>query len=525
MTGSQAARKDRTGEQVGKYRLVRRIGEGGMGEVYEARHTLVGRREAIKLLRTEYASNEQLYARFQQEAMIAGALESQHIVPVRDLGCASDGTPYMVMDLLDGQSLASLLATHGPFELGHALDIIHQACSGVVTAHAKDVIHRDLKPDNMFVCLQEDGTELVRILDFGIAKLDRADSEVPRTLTGSTQGTLYYMSPEQAQGSKTIDKRTDVYALGVILYELLSGERPYGGDSYNAILYQIITQEPKPLRDLCPELPDEVVTIVEKAMARAPEDRFQSVTELDAALAPFRRRSEAPQPAAVVLRPASAPLRAEQRTLASAEDMAEPTLHGSGDGVNGNSSDNAAGPGSVTTPSPAPTRRNRWIGSGAAILIAGALATLLWRSTTEAPPPVVRDAPASVEDSAHRASMGSPGVVKAQPHDSGSGEPAVPTAIGRREGAAESATVPSLIAEDAQSHPSDSGPSARARASSTMESPRGHVRKPAQAPRLPGDASAATPSEPGAADHGAPDTVSSVPQRFRPLPRGVPSKL
>jgi eukaryotic-like serine/threonine-protein kinase len=318
MTSSHSAQASRVGEEVGSYRLVRFIGAGGMGEVYEACHTTLGTRQAIKFLRGDMVRRVDLVLRFEQEARIADALQSRHIIKVRDFGRGKDGTPYMVMDLAEGRSLARILAEEGRFEPARAIDLVHQACAGLRVAHDARIIHRDLKPENLYVCREDDGTELVKILDFGIAKHLGGSDQGPTTETGSNLGTAHYMSPEQAQGAKrAIDHRTDIYSLGVILYEMLSGTKPYDGESYNEILIRIVTQRPVPLEALRPDLPRGLVSVVRRAMAREPTARFQSAFEFARALAPLRTHvTEATDPGPA-LEPAARPRSSDQVTLAS----------------------------------------------------------------------------------------------------------------------------------------------------------------------------------------------------------------
>ncbi len=242
------AEADRIGQVIGgKYRVVRLLARGGMAVVYEAQHTLVHLRSAIKLLRRDLAERRDILARFEREAATAGALENENVAAAVDFGITEDGTPYIVMEFLAGESLGALLEREGRLPLRRAADLIAQACRGVGAAHAAGIVHRDLKPHNLFVCRREDGTDLVKVLDFGVAKLQAIDAESAATHTGTTLGTAAYMSPEQARGERTIDARTDIYALGAILYELLSGRLPHPGDSHNAILHHISTQPGVPL--------------------------------------------------------------------------------------------------------------------------------------------------------------------------------------------------------------------------------------------------------------------------------------
>jgi serine/threonine-protein kinase len=295
MSEGEGAANTRVGKLLGgKYRLVRLLGAGGMGEVYEAQHELIGRRFAIKFLHPQLASNTEVVARFQREAQAAGGLENENIAAVVDAGTADDGAPYLVMEYLDGEDLAHLLVRGGALPLSRAVFIMIQACRGLAAAHRRGIVHRDLKPENLYICRRNDSSDLVKVLDFGIAKLHTGRASTSLTQTGTTMGTPYYMSLEQARGARDVDHRTDIYALGVILYEMLSGAKPHPGESYNAILYHVLTQEPAPLDSMRPDLPSGMSAIVRKAMAREPGDRYASVAEFMEALIPFSGRSVTP---------------------------------------------------------------------------------------------------------------------------------------------------------------------------------------------------------------------------------------
>ncbi len=278
----------RVGELLAeKYRVTRFLGEGGMGAVYEAQHTVVGRRFAVKYLHAELAKEPESLERFRREARTAGALENENIVSVVDFGTATDGVPYLVMELLVGEDLAGLLRREGPLPVVRAVNVIIQACRGLDAAHAAGIIHRDLKPENLFVCRRGDGTDLVKILDFGIAKLSQAGALgplTPVTRSGATLGTPFYMPPEQARGAKVIDARADIYSLGVILFEALSGARPHPGESYNEILYHILTKPPVAIESKRPGLHADLVALIHRAIAFEPADRPPSAAELARAL-------------------------------------------------------------------------------------------------------------------------------------------------------------------------------------------------------------------------------------------------
>jgi serine/threonine protein kinase/TPR repeat protein len=273
----------------GKYELVRLIGQGGMGEVFEARHLRIGRRLAVKLLHRHLDENEELVARFVREAQAAAAIGSDHIVEVTDAGETKDGAPYLVMEYLEGESLSALVKRQGPLDPKKAAELVLQICEGLAAAHDRGIIHRDLKPENLLLVRRPDGSEQVKVLDFGVAKFRETLTDESQELTGSgtTLGTPYYMAPEQAFGSKNVDARADVYATGVILYELVTGERPFKAGSYNELIVMVATSDPSPPRKLRPDLSEAVEAVILKAMAHDPDKRYASMVELARALEPL----------------------------------------------------------------------------------------------------------------------------------------------------------------------------------------------------------------------------------------------
>jgi len=294
----------RIGTVVDKYTIVRLIGRGGMGAVYEARHAGLARRVAMKFLLPELASNREVLRRFENEAKAAGRLEHPNLIAVTDLGRATDGSPYIVMEFLQGQDCATLLRHCGPLPVPRAANIVLQACRGLAVAHRAGVLHRDLKPENLFVTDAGDGTDLVKVLDFGIAKLRLPDA-TSATGKGMTFGTAHYMSPEQARDVGGVDPRTDVWSLGVVLYELLSGRRPFAGDQFLTIVYNILSTDPPALATLRAGLPPGLLAVVERAMAKVAADRLPSVAALAAALAPFARGQAAARSTAAATTAAS----------------------------------------------------------------------------------------------------------------------------------------------------------------------------------------------------------------------------
>jgi serine/threonine protein kinase len=289
----------RIGTIVDKYTIVRILGRGGMGAVYEARHSKLARRVAIKFLLPDFAANREVLRRFENEAKAAGGLEHPNLAAVTDFGRADDGSPYLVMEFLEGEDCAKLLSRQGSLAASRAANIVVQACRGLAVAHKATIIHRDLKPENLFVTDAGDGSDLIKVLDFGIAKLRVADASVV-TGTGATFGTAYYMSPEQARGAGEVDPRTDVWSMGVVLYELLSGRKPFLGEQFLEVIHQILTFDPPPLTTLRPDLPTKLVAAVESAMKKDLRERLPSVVALAEALAPFvgaRGAAESPRSA------------------------------------------------------------------------------------------------------------------------------------------------------------------------------------------------------------------------------------
>jgi endoglucanase len=267
-----------------------------MGVVYEARHMVVGRRFAVKFLRPYLAERRDILTRFHREAKASGALESENIAAAVDFGIAPDGAPFIVMEYLVGESLASLIERQGRLPLSRAADLVSQASRGIQVAHDAGIIHRDLKPQNLFVCRRQDGTDLLKVLDFGVAKLHDLEGMNAVTHTGVVLGTVAYMSPEQARGARIVDHRTDVYTLGAILYELVSGRKPHLGESYNAILHHAATEQAVPLETVQSGLPAALVEIVGRAVSSDPEVRPPSAEAFAQALVPFAMREIWPAP-------------------------------------------------------------------------------------------------------------------------------------------------------------------------------------------------------------------------------------
>jgi eukaryotic-like serine/threonine-protein kinase len=278
---------------AGKYVLLRKLRAGGMGAVFEAQHQVIGRRFAVKFLRPELANEHDMLARFRREAQSAGSLESEHVVAVVDFGSTESGLPYIVMELLEGNDLRTELARPGRLLVARAVHLMIQACRGLSVAHAHGIVHRDLKPENLFITKRSSG-ELLKILDFGVAKLQKSPSSELATKPGAIMGTLNYMPPEQIRGADAIDQRADLYSLGAILYECLSGELPHKGARAHEVLYSILHRPIAALDSLCPGLPQGLSDVVHRALAHDVGDRFPSAEALATALAAYTDRPLTP---------------------------------------------------------------------------------------------------------------------------------------------------------------------------------------------------------------------------------------
>ena len=270
-----------------KYRVVRRIGEGGMGTVYEGENSRIGRRVAIKVLHAQVASMPEFVERFEREARAAARIGSPHVCDVLDLGDLPNGDRYIVMEFLDGVSLEDRIVERGKMTCAQLAPIAFELLEGLGTMHVARVIHRDLKPANVFLARTPGGRgEVVKILDFGVAKLLPFGGEVgTMTQTGTMMGTPLYMSPEQARGARDVDGRTDIYAASVMFYRALAGVLPYNADSLNELLFKIVLEDPKPLRDVAPDVDEVFAEIVHKGLARDINQRYATAREYQEAIA------------------------------------------------------------------------------------------------------------------------------------------------------------------------------------------------------------------------------------------------
>ncbi len=271
------------GEVVGSYQITAKIAEGGMGVVYRAQHQLIGKPAAVKLLLPELSSNQEVVNRFFTEARAATSIRHPGIVEVFDFGYLPNGMAYIVMELLDGEPLSRRLAARGRLQERESLIIIRGVASALAAAHAQGIVHRDLKPDNIFLVPDPDmpGGERPKILDFGIAKVSEAQrGSASKTRTGSVMGTPTYMSPEQCRGAGEVDHRSDIYALGCILYEMVTGKPPFQAEGIGEIIASHLFIEPVPPTHLVPTLGSSTEGLIMNLLAKKPEMRIQSASEL-----------------------------------------------------------------------------------------------------------------------------------------------------------------------------------------------------------------------------------------------------
>lgn len=270
-----------------KYLILSLLGEGGMSQVYKARHTLMNRTVAIKLL-YDCARDSVARARFQQEAEAASALSHPNVVTVHDFGLTAAGQPYFIMDCLEGKSLADLLAEKRFLKIQQAIEVFTQTCEGLDHAHRKGIIHRDIKPSNIIIIKQDDGYDLIKLVDFGIAKLMPTGSQTLKqkriTQTGEVFGTPAYMSPEQCNG-RSLDARSDIYSFGCLMYETLAGQPPFIADTFVATVVKHVNDLPQPLSEKALiKVPPSLETVIMKCLEKDPDKRYHSASELKQAL-------------------------------------------------------------------------------------------------------------------------------------------------------------------------------------------------------------------------------------------------
>jgi serine/threonine protein kinase len=269
-----------------KFRVERVLGIGGMGVVVAATHLQLGQLVALKFMLPIALSYPDNIARFEREARAAVNLRSDHVAKITDVGRLDDGAPYMVMEFLEGQDLHQLMRRTGRLPITQAVDFLLQACEAIAEAHSKGIIHRDLKPKNLFLTTRLNGEPLVKVLDFGVSKV-LGNEDLSLTSTTQILGSPSYMSPEQLRASRDVDQRTDIWALGAILYELLTRALPFPANTLTQLTAKVITEPPVPIETLRDEIPEELRRVIMKCLEKRADDRFQSVPDFAAALSPF----------------------------------------------------------------------------------------------------------------------------------------------------------------------------------------------------------------------------------------------
>ncbi|MBS2017924.1 MAG: serine/threonine protein kinase [Deltaproteobacteria bacterium] len=273
---------------AGKYKVERVLAQGGMGVVVAAIHQQLDQRVALKFMLPKDAPTEADFGRFMREAKAAVRLRSEHVAKVLDVGTVETGSPYIVMEYLDGRDLETILDEAGPLPVSLAVEYVLQACEAVAEAHALGIVHRDLKPANLFLTTRTDGSPCVKVLDFGISKLLESTEPVKAlTSTNAIMGTPVYMAPEQIRSSKGVDRRSDVWAFGMILYQLLTGRTAFIRETLLELCSAILIEQPTSPHELRAEIPPELSSVILKALAKEPEGRFGTLAELADALSPF----------------------------------------------------------------------------------------------------------------------------------------------------------------------------------------------------------------------------------------------
>jgi serine/threonine-protein kinase len=290
-----------TGQLVDeRYRVVRQIGAGGMGAIYEAEQTILGRKVALKVTWPQPGGEAMAAKRFLREARAASQIEHRNVVKISDFGELPGGATYYVMEYLEGRDLSQLLKAEGPQPWARARGIFLELVTGLQAAHDAGVVHRDVKPANCFLARKGDqATEVVKVIDFGVAKQQGSETNL---LTGSSEilGTVRYMSPEQATGAP-VDARSDIYATGILMYETLTGEVPFGGDNIFAVMRGHTHEPPRPPRELDPEIPEAVETVILRALAKDPADRFATMLELRLAIVAINKKGRGPREGAAIV--------------------------------------------------------------------------------------------------------------------------------------------------------------------------------------------------------------------------------
>jgi serine/threonine protein kinase len=367
-----------TGQVIeGKYRIARMIGEGGMGAVYEGENVRISRRVAIKVLHGGLTQNQEVTQRFEREAQAAGRIGNDHILEVLDLGSFPNGDHYIVMEYLDGEPLSARIKQHGrlqPFDLA---PIIRQMLVGLGAAHRAGIVHRDLKPDNIYLLKEKAGKQdFVKIIDFGISKFQPLNSDGMRmTRTGAMMGTPYYMSPEQASGSHEVDQRSDLYAVGVIMFEAATGQVPFDAATFNQLMFKIVLEDQPRPEAVAPDMDPAFASLISKAMARDMAQRFQDAQQFADAIDGWMRQGSA------VTVPPSADAAAQSLLSSKRTRAGLPSGSTTGPGTGGSWATSQ-----VDAAPPKKSRLGLMLGLGGGLVAAVAVAAVALRPTKQPEP-------------------------------------------------------------------------------------------------------------------------------------------
>ena len=364
-------------QTIGNYRVVSLLGEGGMGVVYLAQHPVIGRKVAIKLLHAVLARDQDIVSRFFNEARAIHMIAHENIVEILDFGQTADGQPYFIMEYLTGESLSEAVA-RGPMPPEQVEAIGVQMCRALAAAHLKGIVHRDLKPHNVQLCVKADGALLVKILDFGVAKILASPdgSQSVKTRTGSLMGTPLYMSPEQCKGAGVLDHRTDIYSLGVMLFEMLAGRPPFMAEGVGELFAKHMLEEPPQLTEFAPNAPPHMAAAIMKSLAKEPDARFANMEEFRKALT-GELKVAAPRPTTAI--PGSR--RPANTAVLTMSPKASTTLSSASSEID-DGLDQVAGSG-----------KKRWIGIGAGLAGVAVLAFLLVPRDKPKPAPTAAPTP------------------------------------------------------------------------------------------------------------------------------------
>jgi len=435
---------------AGKYRLEQVAGEGGMGIVYAAEHLVLKQRVAVKVLLPDAASSELVVERFAREAQAAARITSEHVARVMDAGSTATGAPFLVMEYLEGCDLEELLSVEGPLPLTEVVDYLLQSLEALAHAHAVGLVHRDIKPANLFLACRPDGGNVIKMLDFGISKAMRSRPEEKKLTGQAVLGSPVYMSPEQLRNAKDIDARADIWSLGIVAYELLSGKPPFDGDGVGEIFAAILEKDPVPLHVENWRLPPEISAIIAKCLQRKPEDRWVDAAELARALKPFGsgtwnsviERAEQVLQRAKLLKKTETPSEA-RRVVAALREVAErarttgggrATMSGTdafpltlvkAPGAPDSRPDVPSAPESVRERAQGSVKRmgvTRWVGAAAAaVVIVGAVVAVVRSGRAAA---ADKHSPVNTAASASTAAAAARGSVVGAQRDDGTTEPA-----------------------------------------------------------------------------------------------------